>query len=198
MVYLRNQPVPTDDLSISAPLLAGNTNSADDSFGVDHYKFSDLTANNGFHNTVTTPLIVGGIHPTTTAVLDKFYAMEDTPNVGILQYSRGWNIASSAPAVPTPITNLQSPSSAIILAPGATTNVLDCTGLPRLIGTLYAFDSLVMTNVAAPSIFWNGTVFQIGASGNLKVQSTGNIIQLKNNSASTMNVYWTFELQRLQ
>lgn len=53
--YIRNQPVATDDLSVSAPILAGNTNKADDSFGIDHFQFSDLTVNNGFHKKVTLP-----------------------------------------------------------------------------------------------------------------------------------------------
>jgi len=53
--YIRNQPVATDDLSVSAPILANNTNKADDSFGVDHFQFSDQTANNGFHKKVTLP-----------------------------------------------------------------------------------------------------------------------------------------------
>lgn len=55
MTYIRNQPVATDDLSVSAPILSANTNKADDSFGIDHYQFSDLTANNGFHKRVTLP-----------------------------------------------------------------------------------------------------------------------------------------------
>lgn len=55
MVYLLNQPVATDDLSVSQPILAANTNSADASFGIDHFAFSNLTVNNGFHQKVTLP-----------------------------------------------------------------------------------------------------------------------------------------------
>lgn len=55
MVYTRNQPVAGDDLSVSQPILAANTNAADDSFGVDHFPFSNLTSSNGFHQKVTIP-----------------------------------------------------------------------------------------------------------------------------------------------
>lgn len=55
MVYTRNQPVATDDLSVSQPIVAVNTNAADDSFGVDHFPFSNLTSSNGFHQKVTIP-----------------------------------------------------------------------------------------------------------------------------------------------
>lgn len=40
---------------MSAPILSANTNKADDSFGIDHFQFSDLTVNNGFHKKVTLP-----------------------------------------------------------------------------------------------------------------------------------------------
>ncbi len=54
MVYTRNQPVDSDDLQISAPILRANTNQADTSFGTDHYAFSNLIpGENGFHKKVT-------------------------------------------------------------------------------------------------------------------------------------------------
>lgn len=53
MAYVRNQPIAGDDLDISQPKLVTNTNGADDSFGVDHFQFSDTSANNGFHKKVT-------------------------------------------------------------------------------------------------------------------------------------------------
>ncbi len=211
MVYLRNQPIPTDDLSISAPILATNTNAADDSFGVDHYKFSDLTVNNGFHNTVTTPVIVGVAHPTTTAVLDKFYAMQDSPLLGILQYSRGWNATVAAPAVPTPVTSLHSPSTPIVMLNGGTTNILDFTGISRafvtaIVADLTSGNTTTLSNTT--NVFWTGSAFTIMPQAfplaianqvySLKVQSSGNILQAVNNSGSTLNnVYWTLKLHRL-
>jgi len=49
-----------DFLSSSQPILLGNTNASDDSFGVDHYQFSDTTANNGRHKIIHQTTLVGG------------------------------------------------------------------------------------------------------------------------------------------
>lgn len=194
MSYNPNIPQPNDELSDSQPDILNNFGSSNTSFGIDHYPFSDLTVNNGKHNKVTTPLIVGGIHPTTIAAEPKFYAMQDTVNIGVIQYSRG-----PSDAVPTPVTSLQSTAAAIVLASTATTNVLDFTGLPRAMATLSAFDSInISTGVVISNIFWNGTIFQIGSPGTaLKVQASGNIIQLKNQTVTPMSIYWTLELKRL-
>ena len=175
--------------------ILNNFSSANTSFGIEHYPFDNGTANNGFHNKVTTPIYVAnpatGLPPVTTTE-PIAYGFQDSANVGVIQYSRGPNNA-----VPSPLTKLQSTSAAIVLAPAGTTNVLDCTGLSRMIAHLYAFDSTVISNVAAPTIFWNGTSFQIGLTSGLVVQASGNIIQLKNNTASPMNVYWTLVMHRL-
>lgn len=48
MAYTRDEPTDVD-VGVSRPLLAANTNQADDSFGVDHVKFS-VTTNNGYHH----------------------------------------------------------------------------------------------------------------------------------------------------
>lgn len=54
-IYNPNIPQPTDDLSDSQGQLLQNFNKADTSFGTDHYRFSDLTVNNGYHQRVTLP-----------------------------------------------------------------------------------------------------------------------------------------------
>ena len=86
MVYTRNQPIASDDLSVSQPFLAANTNQADDSFGIDHYQFSNLTVNNGFHKQVTlpgnvsAPTPVGGygdIYAVTTSAITQPYWVRD-------------------------------------------------------------------------------------------------------------------------
>ncbi len=189
MPYNANIPNPGDLLSVSQGDIKNNFSQANTSFGIDHSPFTDQTANAGFHQKVTT--LPNTIEPV-TAVNPVLYAFQKSNATGLLQFSRGPNNS-----VPTPITNIQSPVTAIVLAPTAITNVLDCTGLSRLIGNLYAFDSLNPTNVAGPLVIWNGTIFQIGATGNLKVQSTGNVLQIRNNGPSPMNIYWSFALQRL-
>ena len=100
MVFNPNIPTAPQKLSVSQPLLLANNQQLDTSFGIDHYKYSDATANNGFHNSVTTP----GDQPVTdpvTVANPVFYALENTVNLGLLQYSRG-----PSNAVPTPVMSL--------------------------------------------------------------------------------------------
>lgn len=197
MVYLLNQPVATDDLSISQPILAANTNSADASFGIDHYAFSNLTVNNGFHNTVTTPLIVGAAHPTTIAAVPKMYGMQDSVNLGVIQYSRG-----PSNAVPSPLTHLHSTAAPIVLASGATTNVFDFTGLALAICMLYTTSYDVTATNKVSYIVWTGSALSISdlnVPANLTVQASGNILQIKNTSAPpvTFNkLFWTLDILR--
>jgi|ERR1700754_1273187 len=54
-IYNPNIPQPLDELSDSQGQILQNFNKADSSFGTDHYRFSDLTVNNGFHQRVTFP-----------------------------------------------------------------------------------------------------------------------------------------------
>jgi hypothetical protein len=56
MPFLNNIPQPGDFLdTISQPQLLGNMQQLDLTMGVDHYRFSDGTANNGKHNKTTFP-----------------------------------------------------------------------------------------------------------------------------------------------
>lgn len=139
-------------------------------------------------------------HPVTTTD-PKFYGMQDSANVGIIQYSRGPN-----GAVPTPVTTLQSPAAPITLGSLATTNVLDFTGLSKAYAVLYA------TNLDFPLGFdfcqamarWNGTNlittnYQIGFANRISSLASGNVLQVKNltNTAMTQ-VFWTLQLIRIQ
>jgi hypothetical protein len=54
-IYNPNIPQPTDELSDSQGQILQNFQKADSSFGTDHYRFSDLTVNNGFHQRATFP-----------------------------------------------------------------------------------------------------------------------------------------------
>lgn len=55
MPFNPNIPQPSDLLSDSQGDLLGNMSQLDTSFGVDHFAFSNLTSNNGFHQKVTLP-----------------------------------------------------------------------------------------------------------------------------------------------
>lgn len=170
----------------------------DITYGVDHYKYSDQTANNGFHNTVTTPLVVGSAHPATAANVPKLYSMQDTANIGVIQYSRGGNNA-----VPSPITFIQSPSTATVINNGAFANVLDLAGTARAIIKGYAanFNSVNATKAAESAIYWDGTNMYLRptASINFGFVNSGSIIRLFNNTGSAMNdVYWVLQIMRVQ
>jgi hypothetical protein len=206
MVYTRNQPVASDDLDISQPFLTNNTNGADDSFGIDHYKFSDLTANNGFHNKVTTPQFLTSPPslpsvPPTTTTNPIFYGYQQldgsgvpTNNLGLLQYSRG-----PTNAVPTPVTYLQSPVTPIVLTPGSTTNVFNFAGLTQALAVLYASDFIIGTNIDA-FVTWNGTTLTVGSSGTvMSAVVSGSILQLKSNASSgnLTSVAWTLQFVRI-
>jgi len=193
---------PTGLVNLDVDYQQGNKNSTqlDTTFGIDHYKYSDQTANNGKHNSVTTPLIVGSAHPVTAAAEPKFYAMQDSANVGVIQYSRG-----PSSAVPSPVTTLQSPAAGIVVIAGGTTNVLDFTGLARAVCMLYA-SSLPASPVIAPNytasvaynLSWNGTIFILPANQPLiGITNTGNILQLKSNGG-TGTIFWTLQMLRLQ
>lgn len=199
-----NIPQPGDELEDSQQDLLNNNLQLDTSFGVDHYNFSDGTANNGKHTEVTTP--DQAAHVSTAADEPKLYAMRDAatpPNVPVIQYSRG-----GSDAVPTPVTNLQSPATPIILgASGNTTNVLDCAGITRAIFMLYAFDTTATNSRSTTLVFWSGS-FKIvpllsdSGAARLTATNTGDILQLKNSTGTPgfalNNVYWTLDMLRLE
>lgn len=198
MTFNPNIPQPGDDLSDSQGDLLQNMGALDTSFGQNHYNFSDLTANNGKHKVIQTPN--QGSHPATAAAEPAIYGMQDSANVGVIDYSRG-----PSSAVPSPITFLQSPATAIAVGPNSNTNVLDVTGLARGIFVLYAFASgqIASQIVAQSTIFWDGTTIRAftvlaPAAPNLTIQVTGSIIQIRNgNSVQTWQIFWTLQCLRL-
>lgn len=201
MSYNPNIPNATDLLSNSQGQIKTNFQTANTSFGVDHYSFDNGTASNGFHNKVTTPLIVGGVHPTTVNE-PKLYAMQDSVNAGILQYSRGPNNA-----VPSPVTCLHSPSTAIFLGIGASTNILDFTNITGVVlGSVYAANIGANNQRVEAFIRWRSTgpfLYTTNVTSNtgslLDVQVVGNILVLVNTSGSSSlsNVYWTLRFHRM-
>jgi hypothetical protein len=197
MAFNPNIPNPNDLLSNSQGQLKSNNLSLNNTFAVDHYTFSNATTNRGKHNQVTTPLIVGGSHPTTAAAEPKFYAMQDSANLGVIQYSRG-----PSNAVPTPVTYLQSPSTPIVMISSQTITIFDFTGLPRASFQLFAGDFVLPNRYDLFYGIWSGSAFT-GVSETrigFAVGQSGAILQLTNTATATTynNVYWTLTFYRLQ
>jgi len=203
VAYTRNQPIAGDALGTSVTYLANNTNAADDYFGEDHYAFS-ASSNNGLHKTVTTPAYVVTPpstigHPTTTTY-PKIYGMQDTSNIGLIQYSRGIN-----DAVPTPLTTIQSSASPITLGAGASLNILDFTGIQTAYANFYTFDALQFNPFYNAIFFVNfsssGTkqAIRVTQSGSFSLNFSGSILTLTNiGSSSSNNLYWTLQFLRIQ
>jgi hypothetical protein len=199
--YNPNIPQPTDRLNVSQTQLLQNFGQLDTSFGIDHYKFSDLTANNGFHNQVTTPGYVAnpptGLPPVTTNN-PVMYGFQVTAPLGILQFSRGPNNA-----VPTPITQIHSTAAATVIGATTTINILDFTGIP------FAIALAAATNTTSPlglsrlfMIVWTGAAFfitQLSPQGSVFFfTSSGSTLQLSNTGNTPLNnVYWSLDFLRI-
>jgi len=204
-LFIPTIPQANDNLDFSQGQLLSNNAGLDTVFGVDHYKFSNATASKGFHNQVTTPVFVASPialpnAPPTTTTNPIFYGYEaldaggmPIDNLGVLQYSRG-----PSDAVPTPLTELHSTAAAIVLASGATTNVLDFTGINLSISNIYIFNTTLSATPVTQTIYWNGSLLS-GLGGTLLLtQQAGNILQIKNGSSGSLSIYWTLEFKRIQ
>lgn len=196
MVLIRNKPLPNDILSDSQVDLYNNNNAIDDSFGSDHYPSSNLTANNGKHQVVTTPDQVA--HPV-TATDPRFYAVSDNATIGPLQYTKGPN-----QAIQTPLTCLQSPSAGISIAPSQPSAILDFSGLPLCYGLVYVTYRLatISTILVIYDFMWNGTQGSLpqlvtGVGATISVIFSGNILQIRNGLLAIDKVAWTLEFRRI-
>ena len=203
MPFLNNIPQPAQLLSDSQPQLLNNNIQLDLSFGVDHYPFSDLTANNGFHNQVTTPAYVAspttGLPPVTTAATPILYAFQDSANLGTIQYSRGWQIADGAPAAPSPVTCFQSPTTGVTLTANTPITAFDFTGLPHAIASAYVVGLSGSNTICEASVNWTGSALAIYLPvrpGSLIFQVSGSILQVISTAGAT-NVYWTVRFHRI-
>jgi len=204
MTFNPNIPMPNDELSDSQGDIQTNFNQSNIIFGIDHYTFDNGTANKGKHTWVTTPLTPGGTHPVTAVNEPKFYGMQVTAPLGVIQYSRLGNNA-----VPSPVSNIESPATPIVLANLATTNVLDFTGLARAMGTVYVSDfGALATAICVGDFRYNGTIIGLkfailntfsGGSAPFTVIQSGDILQIQNTSGLARNdVYWTLVLHRVE
>lgn len=213
--FLNNIPQSAQFLDFSWTQLLANNQALDSIFGIDHYKFSNLTANQGFHNTVTTPGYVTTpptvpVIPPVTTTNPIFYGFQTldaggnpTTSLGLLQFSRG-----PSNAIPTPLTRIHGGPLNVDATPQTIQNF---AGIPRCLFTVYASDSItmsVLTNIAI-SGFWNGTSFIFpsqpasGSSPNvsaLLILGSGTNLQISNQNLLilTGSVYFTIQLHRLQ
>lgn len=191
--------IPTGTVQLDEDYLniQHNFTQLDTSFGIDHYKFSDQTANNGFHNTVTTPLIVGSAHPITAANVPKFYSMKDGTNGQTIQYSRlGGN------AVPSPVTYIQSQLVPINIPALSSINIYDFTGINSAIANLYVMctGSFNDNNNFNNLVFWNGAAFLFNPAPGVGffIGNAGNILTLNTGVANPRNgVSWTLQILRI-
>lgn len=197
---LFNPTIPTGlvKLSLDYKNVQNNFAQLDTSFGIDHYAFSNQTASNGFHNQVTLPKIASGTHPTTSATNTIMYCMQDSTNLGLLNYSRG-----PSNAVPTPLTSRHSAAAGFNMNNNATVNILDATGLTLLFGTLFAMCSGTTSSATCIDVVWNNGAW--AASTNsfnfnfFNTTSSGSQLKLKNVSGSNITgVFWTLKLERVQ
>lgn len=200
--YLPNIPQPNDNLDFSQSQLLGNFQSLDTVYGIDHYEFSNGTANSGFHDQVTTPTHIGG-EPATAANLPLLYALTVGGNLQVAQFSKAANTANTTPGFP--VTGLESPAAASSINTSSTLNLFDFTGLAR------AMCILVASNMGSPVrnyvayVVWDGTtatvvtISPITPAGFGALISASTILQLSNTTGTNMtNVYWALEFLRVQ
>lgn len=204
-LFVPTIPTAGQDLSFSQGQLLSNNSGLDTVFGMDHYKFSDATANKGLHNTVTTPLYeqipttgTPSVTPPVTTTNAILYAFQNTANIGPLQYS-----APPSAGVPTPITMLQAPT-AISMTQGNDYPVLDFTGVNIANAVLYIFDSSnpKAVNHQVAYISYNSGYFSMNfvfaAAGTFFPVTAGNILSIRYITFKPApTVYWTLQFFRL-
>ena len=160
MVYQTASPAPNDDLDVSVTDIQQNFLTANTVFDIDHYPFDDLTANKGFHHTVTSPDQTTAPAATVNA---QFFGLEQTANLGTLQYSKRSITAYDASPIPSPITYIQSIAPLVTLTTGIPSLVFDFTGITAGIFTLkvLAYSPILPSNSISVDVFWNGSTLAI-------------------------------------
>jgi hypothetical protein len=198
MVFDPDRPIASENLSDSQPLLLSNNRALDTSFGVDHYKFSDGTENNGFHNQVTTPA-QGSIPETTSNPV--FFGYKQTANLGVLQYSAG-----PSGAVITPLTKIYSPSTPISIGNSSSTPLLDFTGI--VLAQALVLFTYTLVSGGTFNQLWS-VRYQTGPSTTvvsyntftpgLTLEFSGSVLSIvSNNVGASTNLFWTLDFERIQ
>lgn len=198
-VYQTGIPTGTVNLDVDYLNLQGNFQQLNIVYGTDHYPFDNATPNQGFHNLVTTPPVVNnppdGLPPA-TAANPKLYAFQQYGALGVLQYSRG-----PTNAVPTPLTNFNSPVTPVPLGPSpATINVIDFVGMAFAFCHIYALD-IINPSQAVATVIWTGSqilITTLNSLSNLVTIASGSILQLKNTGPNPKSVFWSLQLIRVQ
>ena len=205
MVFNPNRPIASENLSDSQPLLLSNNQDLDNSFGVDHYKFSNATGNNGFHNKVTTPPFVDSPltgNPPVTTTNPILFAFQQTANLGVLQYSRGPNNA-----VITPLTKIYSPSTPLSIGNSSSSAVFDFTGIALaqcvltlsytlVLGSSKAAQQVLVKYDNAPSFV---VLNIVGGRPDVTITTSGSILSITTSSAGALtNLFWTLDFERIQ
>jgi hypothetical protein len=198
-MYQPGIPTGLVNLDVDYQNLQDNFQQLDTTYGEDHYAYSDPSANNGFHNKITTPGYSLGSPPVTTTD-PILYGFQQYAALGLLQYSRGPNNA-----VPTPLTHLNSSATGLTFTPAQSISVLDLTGVASAMITAYAFgDGGATPTMTVSQVFWNGSSFKITniiAGAFFIWTAVGNILTLKNQiiiPPNITNAYWTLDLIRIQ
>jgi hypothetical protein len=200
-------PQPNDDLSVSQGDLLLNFQSCNTSFGIDHYPFTDLTANDGKHNKVTTPVITPNAYPTTLANEPVLFCFKESMVGSTAAFPAMQYVQGGSNAVPSPIMTIQSPLTPITLAANATTNIIDFTGLTNCQFVVYSAP-INSTNAQAGLSINSGLFWKIAGVRTIKVlpmtsqagtiQDGGNgILQLKNTSGGSLDYVWTLQIIRI-
>jgi len=210
-IFNPNIPQPGDQLSDSQVDLLNNNLALDAAFGVDHYPFSSVT-NSGMHNKIDTPLIVNNPttptgHPYTATGIPAMYAMQDSANIGVIDYSMpAGNLSTlSVPLVPTPLTKLQSSITPFSLASATSVALLDFTGITSALCIVYAGTTTVVNNfssVMSSIVYWQSSQFYIQSKLTttfLSLVGSGSVLSLFNNynGGAANNVVWTLEFLRI-
>ena len=197
-LFIPTIPTSGQNLDFSQGQLLSNNQGLDTVFGIDHYKFSDATANKGFHNQVTTPPRTSGIPAMGPNPI--FFGFQPTSNIGVLQYS-----LSTKSAIPSPLTRFQSGATPTVIAPSSAIPILDLSGVTRGMFIVTAMDSVISNNQIA-YVTWSSSgslmiINNLVALSNTKlfITQSGSVIQINNASPSisSNNVYWTIEFLEL-
>lgn len=203
MVYKPGIPQPLDMQDDSQVDMKNNFTQLDDTFDVDHVKFSDTTADNGRHKTVT--FVQQSSAPTTAADQVKGYSLEPLAAIGTLEFSRG-----ESDAVSTPVTGKHL-SGTINIPASTSVDVVDFAGATRVMGIASASTVTGLTTGPDTCFYFvfDGTVVRTaqmgniggsGFSGSLSFIGSGTKLQIRNTSggSAASNVTWSLNFLRVE
>lgn len=201
MVYNPNIPQANDFQDVSQGDILANFMQLDTSFDVDHYKFSDLTTDNGKHKQVTA--VSQTSHPTTGSGETKIYAYKESvaplTNLGPMIYARG-----ESNSYQTPISPLQSPSGGTAIGTSTTVDIFNFSNMTNVYAMLYVMDITAIRRMITYVYTANGLL--IGKDNllpntsltPLETMVNDNVIQIRNTSPTiAYTIFWTLDFKRI-